>query len=70
MQLIAFGSGLFIIAAALLDWDWFFNHWRAALFVRLFGRNGARIFYVVLGALLLFLGHLLTVFSRLPAAAS
>lgn len=47
--LFAFACGVFVIAAAALDWDWFFNNWRARFFVRLFGRDGARLFYAALG---------------------
>jgi hypothetical protein len=47
--LFAFACGVFVIAAAALDWDWFFSNWRARFFVQLFGREGARLFYAVLG---------------------
>jgi hypothetical protein len=42
--------GLFAIAGGVMDWEWFMNSRRAWLFVKLFGRNGARVFYVLLGA--------------------
>lgn len=48
--LFAFACGIFVIAAAALDWDWFFSNWRARFFVNLFGRDGARLFYAALGA--------------------
>ncbi|MBA3868352.1 MAG: immunity 17 family protein [Anaerolineae bacterium] len=41
--------GLFSIVAGILDWDWFMNNWRARFFVNVFGRNGARAFYIGLG---------------------
>jgi small neutral amino acid transporter SnatA (MarC family) len=56
MSTIIILSGPFIIAAAVLDWEWFFANWRAALFVKIFGRNGARAFYGLLGVLVLALG--------------
>jgi hypothetical protein len=56
MSTIIIFSGLFIIAAAALDWEWFFTNWRAALFVRVFGRGGTRVFYGALGAGVLILG--------------
>lgn len=56
MPTIIILSGLFIIAAAVLDWEWFFNNWRAELFVRIFGRGGARFFYGLLGIGALILG--------------
>ncbi len=43
-------SGCFSMAGAYFDWDWFMKNSRAWLFVKLFGRNGARIFYGILGA--------------------
>ena len=41
--------GLFSIAGALFDWDFFMTSRRATLFVRLLGRQGARVFYLLLG---------------------
>jgi small neutral amino acid transporter SnatA (MarC family) len=58
MALFAFMSGIFVIAAALLDWDWFFRDYRAKFFVDIFGRNGARLFYCILGIVLLALGFM------------
>jgi len=49
-------GGVFSIVAAVLDWDWFMNNYRARLFVSLFGRTGARIFYVILGIGLIVFG--------------
>jgi hypothetical protein len=48
--------GLFSIIAAALDWNWFMNNWRARFFVNIFGRNGARIFYIGLGVFLVVVG--------------
>jgi hypothetical protein len=59
MALFAFMSGVFVIAAALLDWDWFFHDYRAKFFVDIFGRDGARVFYGILGLFILFLGFIL-----------
>ena len=42
-------AGLFSIGGAVSDWDWFMNNSRARFFVQVFGRNGARVFYVLLG---------------------
>jgi immunity protein 17 of polymorphic toxin system len=55
-SLFAYAAGAFVIVAAILDWDWFFRDWRARFFVNIFGRNGARVFYGVLGLVILFLG--------------
>jgi len=46
-------AGVFAIVGAAKDWDWFMNSRKAALWVRLFGRNGARVFYGVLGLAIL-----------------
>jgi small neutral amino acid transporter SnatA (MarC family) len=49
-------AGVFTVLGAAADWDWFMNNRRAALFVRMFGRDGARVFYVLLGLLLVGIG--------------
>lgn len=49
-------AGLFSFAGAVFDWEWFMTHSRAALFVRLVGRSGARLVYALLGILLAALG--------------
>lgn len=53
--LVIFGflGGIFSIVGAVADWDWFMNNSRARIFVQLFGRMGARIFYIVLGLFLI-----------------
>ena len=45
-------AGVFCLCAAALDWDFFFENFRARPFVRLFGRNGARVVYGLIGMLL------------------
>lgn len=45
-------AGLFSFAGGALDWDFFMRHRKAAFLVDLFGRNAARVFYVVLGLFL------------------
>ncbi|WP_229684805.1 immunity 17 family protein, partial [Deinococcus roseus] len=49
-------GGLFTLAASYYNWDWFFNNWRARPFVALVGRTGARIFYALIGVVLLVIG--------------
>ena len=54
MESLAFGIifiaiGLFAIIASLTNWNFFFDHRKAQIFIKLFGRKGARIFYVILG---------------------
>jgi hypothetical protein len=40
------------IAAALFNWDWFFDHPTARPWVRRLGRGGARLLYLLLGSAL------------------
>jgi hypothetical protein len=42
-------AGLFSLISSVLNFDWFFNSRRAATFVSMFGRTGARVFYGLLG---------------------
>jgi hypothetical protein len=53
---IAVLSGIFVLIAVISDWNWFFEHPKARFFVNAFGRNGARLFYGVLGCALLLIG--------------
>ncbi|RIK81761.1 MAG: hypothetical protein DCC68_08040 [Planctomycetota bacterium] len=57
--LIFVAVGIFSICGAVFDWDWFINSRKAQFFVAMFGRNGARIFYGILGAAIVILGTLL-----------
>lgn len=53
--------GLFSMAGAILDWDWFMNSRKARFMVRILTRQGARIFYSFLGLTLFILGLLGTI---------
>ena len=46
------GVGLLSMAAALLNWDWFFTAHNAQFVVKNVGRRQARWFYGVLGLIL------------------
>ncbi|MBN1514992.1 immunity 17 family protein [Candidatus Sumerlaeota bacterium] len=63
---IIIAIGLFAITGAVMDWDWYMEHRKARLVVKFFGRNGARIFYAVVGALFCVMGALvlLNIVSR------
>ncbi|MBL8797815.1 MAG: immunity 17 family protein [Planctomycetia bacterium] len=50
--------GLFSATAAACDWEWFMTHYKARFFVSIFGRTGARIFYVLIGLGFVVLGVL------------
>lgn len=41
--------GVFALCGSGFDWEWFMNGRKARFFVRIFGRNGARVFYGILG---------------------
>jgi Immunity protein 17 len=58
--LFCMAAGFFTLAGAYFNWDWFFKSSRAWLFVKLFGRNGARIAYGFLGGFLVLLGVVAT----------
>ena len=49
MWLILLAGGFFCIAGAVYNWDWFMESKRARYRIRLLSRNGARIFYFVIG---------------------
>lgn len=49
-------AGAFAIAGGILNWDWFMEHRRARIFVRLLGRQGARVLYALLGVAIIGLG--------------
>ena len=49
-------AGLFSILAAVKNWDFFMNNRKAYIWVKLFGRNGARIFYGILGFVIAIIG--------------
>lgn len=46
-------GGAFSLIASIANWDFFFNSRKAAFFLSVLGRKGARIFYGALGALLI-----------------
>ena len=57
-EIFFMAAGLFSIVCALFDWDWFMTARRVRFVVRVFGRNGARIFYVLLGLGIMVFGAL------------
>jgi predicted small integral membrane protein len=61
--LIAFLAGIFVMVAVVSDWNRFFENQRARLFVERFGRQGARIFYAILGCAPIGLGFACRIFS-------
>lgn len=55
--IILVGAGVFSILASIFNWDFFFENRKAEFFIKIFGRQGSRIFYIVLGLLLFFLAY-------------
>ena len=53
-------GGLFAIAGAVFNWEWFMSSRKARTLVRLLGRSGARISYCLLGSAITILGLLIT----------
>ncbi len=51
-------AGLFSVVGAAKDWDWFMENRKARIWVKLFGRKGARIFFIILGGSLIVFGIL------------
>ena len=45
--------GLLAIGAAIFDWDWFFQAQNTQLIVKNVGRERARLFYALLGILMI-----------------
>jgi len=56
MVMIAAGS--FAICGAAFDWDFFMNSRKAQFWIMLLGRPGTRIFYGLLGAIVVVVGVL------------
>ena len=56
MGLVSAAIGLFSLMGAIKNWDWYFNNYKARGLVAIFGRNGARIFYGILGVIFIALG--------------
>ncbi len=56
---ILIGAGAFSVFCSIKDYDWFMEHRKARLLVKLLKRNGARIFYTLLGAGLIVFGGLI-----------
>ena len=50
--------GILTIICAINDYDWFMKSSKAEFFVKTFGRDGARKFYVILGIFIVICGIL------------
>jgi len=50
--------GMFSTFSSLLNWDFFFNSSKAKFILSIFGRQGARIFYGLIGITIFSIGFL------------
>ena len=51
--LLLIAVGLLAVAGGLFNWDWYMTDRKAQFFVNILGRTGARVFYVLLGIVLI-----------------
>ncbi|MCI4670442.1 MAG: immunity 17 family protein [Bacteroidia bacterium] len=56
VAILLIAGGGFSLLASIFNWDFYFEHSRARFFVKIFTRAGARVFYALLGLLLLGVG--------------
>lgn len=53
---VAIAIGLFVMSAALFNWEWYYQLHKARWIESICGRSGARVFFGVLGLALIVLG--------------
>ncbi len=56
ISLLCLLGGLFAIFCSAKNYDWFMEHRKARTMSAILGRNGARAFYIVLGAVMALAG--------------
>ena len=49
-------AGVFTVLGAIYNWDFFMNSFKSQLWVKLLGRNRARIFYGIVGTIIIIFG--------------
>ncbi|WP_063564459.1 immunity 17 family protein [Paenibacillus sp. O199] len=59
IALLAIAAGIFSLLGGINNWDWFMKSFRAGLFVKPIGRQGARVVYGIFGIVLITIGVLL-----------
>ena len=57
--LLIAAAGLFSLLGAVFQWSWFMDSAKARRMKAMFGHNGTRIFYGILGTALMVVGTLL-----------
>jgi hypothetical protein len=58
-SVIFYFIGAFSAAAALLNWDWFFESSNASIFIKWFGRKGARWLYFIVGIMIIIVASII-----------
>ena len=56
LPMVAIGGGLFSVVCAGMDYDFFMENYKARTLVAILGRDGARVFYGLLGVVLMVAG--------------
>ena len=64
--IIDFALGTYLICAAIFNWNWFINSHKARFVARfvenLFGREGVRLYYLILGLFFLLMPWIIPFF--------
>lgn len=48
--------GVLFLCGAIKEWDWFMKNYKTRFAIFIFGRTGARIFYVLVGIFIIICG--------------
>ena len=64
IALIIIAGGIFSIIGAVRNCDRFMDNYKARRYVRIFGRNGARVSYVIRGVFLIIVGITFVILFR------
>ncbi len=51
-QILFMAAGLFSILGAYFEWNFFYKNRKVQRIIRLFGKSGAKIFYIVIGLII------------------
>ena len=58
LGLLFVAAGIYGLCGSYFNWDWFMNARKVRFIVSVIGRNRARVFYAVIGAVLVAIGTL------------
>jgi len=67
LMIFLIASGIFCLASAIANWNWFMEHRKARVVVKILGRTGARVLYSIVGLFLFGFGILMAT-GFLPGA--